>query len=62
MLISDLIQSVGVLIQARWAYLGFVETGTACSVQAAMITFGDVATAVWYVEQDSILLGPYFGF
>ncbi|KIM33079.1 hypothetical protein M408DRAFT_191692 [Serendipita vermifera MAFF 305830] len=47
MLLSDLIQSIGVLIQARWAYLGYVEVGTACSVQAAMITFGDVATAVW---------------
>jgi hypothetical protein len=37
MLLSDLIQAVGVLIQVRWAYLGYVETSTACWVQAAMV-------------------------
>jgi hypothetical protein len=37
MLLSDLIQSSGVLIQARWAYLGRVEPGKACWVQGAMV-------------------------
>lgn len=47
MLLSDLIQTLGVLIQVRWASTGRVEPGMACWVQAAMLTFGDVATAVW---------------
>ncbi|KAG8869176.1 hypothetical protein FRC20_002003 [Serendipita sp. 405] len=47
MLVSDLIQSIAALIQARWAVTGRVSPGAACWIQAAAIMFGDVSTAVW---------------
>jgi hypothetical protein len=47
LLISDFLQALGVLIQARWAHLGGIEDGTVCWIQAALITFGDVASGVW---------------
>jgi len=47
LLLSDLVQALGVLIQARWAYLGGIENGMACWMQAGLITFGDVASGVW---------------
>ena len=45
--LSDFVQALGVLIQARWAYLGGIEDGMACWMQAGLVTFGDVASGVW---------------
>lgn len=63
MFLSDLIQSIAAIIQARWAFLGGIENDYICWAQAVMvcflnrleynnnasfkITFGDVATAGW---------------
>ena len=47
LILSDLVQALGVLIQARWAHLGGIENGMACWMQAGLITFGDVASGVW---------------
>jgi len=47
LLLSDLLQAVGVLIQLRWLHLGGIQNGPACWVQASLITFGDVASGVW---------------
>ena len=47
LLLSDFVQALGVLIQLRWLHLGGIQNGIACSVQAALITFGDVASGVW---------------
>lgn len=45
--LSDFVQALAVLIQARWAYLGGIENGMACWMQAGLVTFGDVASGVW---------------
>lgn len=37
------------MIQLRWLHLGGIQDGTGCWVQATLITFGDVASGVWWV-------------
>ena len=47
LLFSDFVQALGVLIQLRWLHLGGIQGGTACRMQAALLTFGDVASGIW---------------
>jgi hypothetical protein len=49
LLCSDLVQGIAGTFQFRWAVEGRVVEGNLCTVQAAMIQFGDTGTAIWWV-------------
>ncbi|KAF8491856.1 hypothetical protein F5888DRAFT_1860574 [Russula emetica] len=47
LLVSNLLQSIGTIIDSRWVYLGMVSPGTLCSLQGGIKQAGNVGTAVW---------------
>lgn len=47
LLVSNLLQSIGTIIDSRWVHLGKVSPGTLCSFQGSIKQAGNVGTAVW---------------
>ncbi|KAF7298131.1 Git3 domain-containing protein [Mycena chlorophos] len=47
LLISDLFQAIGSIMNARWIQDAVVETGSLCTAQAVFKQLADVSTAVW---------------
>lgn len=47
LLVSNLLQSTGTIVNSRWVSLGKVSSGTLCSFQGGIKQAGNVGTAVW---------------
>lgn len=47
LIVSNLLQSIGTLVNIRWVSLGRVSPGTLCNLQGGIKQAGNVGTAVW---------------
>jgi len=45
--VSNLVQSIGTILNIRWVVLGRASPGTLCSLQGGVKQAGNVGTAVW---------------
>ena len=52
LLIANLLQAVGAMINAKWITERAVEAGALCSFQGGVKQAGNVGTALWYVMCD----------
>jgi len=47
LIVSNLVQSIGTILNIRWVVLGRASPGTLCSLQGGVKQAGNVGTAVW---------------
>lgn len=49
LLVANILQAAGAMINAKWIADRSVEAGVFCSLQGGVKQAGNVGTAVWYV-------------